>query len=161
MMWTGQWRRPHSYGDAAAEVRAVHEILGMIDVSTLGKIVVEGPDAGDAARPPLPEPVHRPQAGSHPLRRPDDRRRPYLRRRHRRAASTTSSSTSPRRRPARLASCEWFEWWNAVWGYDVEIVNLTGAIAAMNVAGPRAREALASLTDADVSNEALRLSRRA
>ena len=25
MMWTGAWRRPHSYGDAAAEVRAVHE----------------------------------------------------------------------------------------------------------------------------------------
>jgi sarcosine oxidase, subunit alpha len=52
--------------------------------------------------------------------------------------------------------CEWFEWWNAVWGYDVEIVNLTGALAAINVAGPQAREALAALTDADVSNEGLK-----
>ena len=52
--------------------------------------------------------------------------------------------------------CEWFEWWNAVWGYDVEIVNVTGALAAVNVAGPRAREALGRLTEADVSNEALR-----
>jgi sarcosine oxidase subunit alpha len=51
--------------------------------------------------------------------------------------------------------CEWFEWWNAVWGYDTEIVNVTGALAAVNVAGPRAREALASLTDADVSNNAV------
>jgi sarcosine oxidase subunit alpha len=50
---------------------------------------------------------------------------------------------------------EWIEWWNAVWGYDVEIVNVTGALAAVNLAGPRAREALASLTDANVSNEAL------
>jgi len=52
--------------------------------------------------------------------------------------------------------CEWFEWWNAIWGYDAEIVNVTGALAAINVAGPRAREALAGLTDADVSNEAFK-----
>ena len=37
------------------------------------------------------------------------------------------------------AVLEWFEWWNAVWGMDVEIVNVTGALAAVNVAGPRAR----------------------
>ena len=47
----------------------------------------------------------------------------------------------------------WFEWWNAVWGMDVEIVNLTGAVAAVNVAGPSARELLARVTSADVSNE--------
>ena len=51
---------------------------------------------------------------------------------------------------------EWFEWWNAVWGYDAEIVNVTGGLGAMNLAGPRAREALASLTDADVSNDRLK-----
>src|SRR6185437_4363926 len=48
---------------------------------------------------------------------------------------------------------EWFEWWNATWGYDAEIVNLTGALAAVNLAGPRARQALAAVTEADVSNE--------
>jgi sarcosine oxidase subunit alpha len=46
MMWTGSWKRPHSYGDVAGEVRAVREQLGVIDVSTLGKILVKGPDAG-------------------------------------------------------------------------------------------------------------------
>ena len=50
---------------------------------------------------------------------------------------------------------EWFEWWNAVWGMDVEIVNLTGALAAVNIAGPRARELLARVTDIDVSNESI------
>jgi len=50
----------------------------------------------------------------------------------------------------------WFEWWNAVWGYDVEIVNVTGALAALNLAGPRAREALERLTDADVSADEFR-----
>jgi sarcosine oxidase subunit alpha len=51
---------------------------------------------------------------------------------------------------------EWFEWWNAIWGYDVEIVNVTGALAAMNLAGPRARAALAPLTEADLANESFR-----
>jgi len=51
---------------------------------------------------------------------------------------------------------EWFEWWNAIWGYDAEIVNVTGALAAMNLAGPRAREALAPLTGADLANESFR-----
>jgi sarcosine oxidase, subunit alpha len=50
----------------------------------------------------------------------------------------------------------WFEWWNAVWRLDVEIVNLTGAVAAVNVAGPRARELLARLTSTDVGAEGLR-----
>ena len=36
----------------------------------------------------------------------------------------------------------WFEWWNAIWGYEAEIVNVTGAIAAVNLAGPRSRDAL-------------------
>ena len=45
MMWTGAWRRPLSYGDELGEVRAVHASLGVIDVSTLGKLVVEGPAA--------------------------------------------------------------------------------------------------------------------
>ena len=38
---------PHSYGhDAGAEAQHVHRALGLIDVSTLGKILVIGPDAG-------------------------------------------------------------------------------------------------------------------
>jgi sarcosine oxidase subunit alpha len=45
MIWTGAWKRPHSYGDVAAEVRNVHERVGVIDVSTLGKLLVTGPDA--------------------------------------------------------------------------------------------------------------------
>jgi len=48
---------------------------------------------------------------------------------------------------------EWFEWWNAVWHMDVEVFNVTGALAAVNVAGPRARELLGRLTSADVSPE--------
>jgi sarcosine oxidase, subunit alpha len=49
---------------------------------------------------------------------------------------------------------EWFTWWNAVWQMDVQIENVTGALAAVNVAGPRARDLLARLTDLDLSNDA-------
>jgi sarcosine oxidase subunit alpha len=50
----------------------------------------------------------------------------------------------------------WLEWWNAVWRMEVEIVNLTGAVAALNLAGPGARDVLAALADADVGAEAVR-----
>ena len=50
----GQWRRPYCYpkGDethadaVAREINATRGSLGLLDASTLGKIVVKGPDAG-------------------------------------------------------------------------------------------------------------------
>jgi len=41
--------------------------------------------------------------------------------------------------------------WRASWGLDVVVVNQTSNLAAMNLAGPRAREMLTPLTDVDVS----------
>ncbi len=155
MAWAGPWQRPLLYGDPADEVRAVHDSLGVIDVSTLGKLIVEGPEAGqlldrlypnrfsDLATGRIRYAVLTTDGGrimddGTVARLADDLF--YV---------TTTSSGSD-------AVCEWFEWWNAVWGYDAEIVNVTGALGAINLAGPRAREALAALTDADVSAPALR-----
>ena len=45
MMWTGHWRRAHSYEHAGNEALNVHRTVGVIDVSTLGKLLVQGPDA--------------------------------------------------------------------------------------------------------------------
>ncbi|WP_289281704.1 aminomethyltransferase family protein, partial [Methylophaga sp. UBA5088] len=42
-----------------------------------------------------------------------------------------------------------------LWGLQVTLVNLTGAIAAMTLAGPKSREILTSLTQADLSDAAL------
>lgn len=155
MTWAGAWRRPLDYGDVAGEVRAVHDDLGVIDVSTLGKLIVEGPDAATLLDRLYPNrfsdlAVGRIRYGvlttdggrimddGTVARLADDL---YY-------VTTTSSGSD--------AVFEWFEWWNAVWGYDVELVNVTGALAAVNLAGPRAREALAVLTDGDVSAEGLR-----
>jgi len=152
IIWTGPWRRPHSYGDAAAEARNVHEAVGVIDVSTLGKLLVVGPDAveflerlypnryGDLKPGRVRYGVLSTDAGrimdDGTVARLDDDRF-YV--------TTTSTGAD--------SVLGWFEWWNAVWQLDVEIVNLTGALAAVNVAGPRARDLLAGLTRADVSAE--------
>ena len=45
MFVEGEWLRPDTYGDAAAEAMAVRERVGLIDVTTLGKIDVRGCDA--------------------------------------------------------------------------------------------------------------------
>lgn len=152
MMWTGTWRRPHSYGDPAGEAKNVHDALGLIDVSTLGKLLVTGPDAaaflerlypnrfGDMKVGRVRYGVLGTDAGrimdDGTIARLDDEE--YY-------VTTTSTGAG--------AVIEWFEWWNAVWGLDVEIANVTGALAAVNVAGPRARELMTRLTELDVSNE--------
>src|SRR5581483_6315228 len=149
------WKRPHSYGDVAGEVRAVHERAGVVDVSTLGKLLVVGPDAALFLERLYPNRFADLKTGrvrygvlttdggrimdDGTVARLDDEIF-YV--------TTTSSGAD--------TVLGWFEWWNAVWKLDVEIVNVTGALAAVNVAGPRAREVLAGLTGADVSAEGFR-----
>ena len=154
MMWTGTWRRPHSYGDVEAEVQAVHGAVGLIDVSTLGKLLVIGPDAGEFLERLYPNRFGDMKAGriryavlnTDAGRIMDDG---TIARLSDDAYYVTTTSTGAG------AVVEWFEWWNAVWGMDVQIADITGALAAVNVAGPRARELMTRLTDLDVSNEAL------
>ena len=49
---------------------------------------------------------------------------------------------------------QWMKWWLVGTGWDVHITNLTGGLAAINLAGPNAREVLAPLTDCDLSTKA-------
>src|SRR4029078_7404922 len=51
---------------------------------------------------------------------------------------------------------EWFGWWLADWRLDVHMTDVTQAISAVNLAGPKAREIMASVTDVDCSNEAFK-----
>ena len=154
MLWAGPWKRPYSYGEKPEdEVRAVHESLGVIDVSTLGKLLVEGPQAAALLERLYPNRFADLRPGrirygvlttdggrimdDGTVARLDDGL--YY-------VTTTSTGAD--------AVTAWFEWWNAVWGYEAEIVNVTGALAAVNLAGPEARDALQRLTDADLSAEA-------
>jgi sarcosine oxidase, subunit alpha len=45
MGWSGSWLRPLNYGDAEEEYRAVRERVSVMDVGTLAKFLVTGPDA--------------------------------------------------------------------------------------------------------------------
>jgi sarcosine oxidase subunit alpha len=154
IFWTGAWRRPHSYtADAKAEAQTVHDSLGLIDVSTLGKLLVKGPDAGvflDRLYPNrfsdlkigrirygvLCNDAGRIMDDGTVARLGDDE---YY-------VTTTSTGAD--------SVFEWFGWWNAVWHMDVELANVTGAVAAVNVAGPNARTLMERLCDIDVGNEA-------
>ena len=49
---------------------------------------------------------------------------------------------------------QWFSWWLADWKMDVTLTDVTQALSAVNLAGPKAREILARLTDHDCSPEA-------
>jgi sarcosine oxidase subunit alpha len=151
MMWAGAWRRPRSYGpDAGAEAQHVHRALGLIDVSTLGKILVKGPDAAAFLDRVYPNrfsdlKVGRTRYGvltgdagrimdDGVVARVDDDTF-YV--------SATSTGAD--------GVFQWFTWWNAVWFMDVQFANLTGALAAINVAGPNAREAMKRVSDDDFS----------
>ncbi len=160
MMWTGAWRRPHSYGpDAGAEAQHVHEALGLIDVSTLGKILVTGPDAGAFLDRVYPNrfsdlKVGRTRYGvltGDAGRIMDDG---VVARVDESTFYVSATSTGAD------GVYQWFTWWNAVWFMDVQFANLTGALAAVNVAGPNARAAMERVSDDDFSSEALRLPRR-
>ena len=83
---------------------AVHEAAGLIDVSTLGKLIVRGPDAGAFLDRLYPNRFDNLKPGPHPLRRARPPTPAGSSTTARSAASTTTSSTSPRRRAAPTRS---------------------------------------------------------
>ena len=153
VFWTGAWRRPHSYSeDVQAEAKRVHESLGIIDVSTLGKILVKGPDAGAFLDRLYPNRFSDLKIGrirygiltSDAGRIFDDGTVARLAEDEYYVTTTSTGAEGV---------FQWFEWWNAVWHMDVRCTNLTGAIAAVNVAGPNARLVMEKACDIDVTNE--------
>jgi len=153
MLWAGDWKRPYDYGESEEETAAVHESLGLIDVSTLGKLIVRGPEAAA-----LLERLYPNRYGDMKLARVrygivcgddgsilDDGTVARLSETEYYVTTTSSGAGGME---------QWFTWWNAVWNMDCQIVNVTSAIAAVNLAGPNARTALAKLTSFDLSNEA-------
>jgi sarcosine oxidase subunit alpha len=161
MINAGAFKRAELYpdfwqGDKYAEIRAVRERVGLIDVSTLGKLQLRGP-ADEVAR--VLERLYvnkwkglgvgRVRYGvmcndegvvmddGVTARLADDLY--YM--------TTTSTGSS--------GVYEWILWWlQSGWPENVQVVNVTDAYAAINVAGPRSRDLLAKLTDVDMSKEA-------
>ncbi len=153
-MDAGAWKRPRAYGDPSGEVRAVRERVGLIDVSTLGKLDVQGRDAGR-----LLEKVYTHRFMQLPIGRVryavacDD------------AGIVLDDGTVCRRGPdhyfvttttSGIGQMEaWLRWWCEGTGWCVHVTNVTSVYGAVNLAGPRSRDVLRKLTTLDLSPEAL------
>jgi sarcosine oxidase subunit alpha len=157
LMPAGDWQRPAYYGAAgrsreesiAEEVLAVRSRVGLIDVSTLGKLEISGPDAGAFI-----ERVYTGRFASMAIgttryglmcdesgtiiddgivaRLAEDR---YC------VTTTTTGSSAVYRELQR---------WAIIWGLQVALTNATGSLAAINLAGPQSREVLRPLCDSDL-----------
>jgi sarcosine oxidase, subunit alpha len=74
--WAGDWRRPYDYGDPQAEGARGASGGGVDRRLHARQAARPRTRRGRVPRPPVPEPLQRPQARPHPIRRDQLRRRP-------------------------------------------------------------------------------------
>jgi len=150
-MHAGVWLRPAYYGKSreeaiVREVETVRTRAGIIDVSTLGKLEICGPDAGAFIERMYTARFAKLKAGTtryavmcdesgvvidDGVAARIDEDRFYV-------TATTTGADGVYREMQR---------WALIWGMRVTLVNVTGTYAAMNLAGPEARNILGTLTD--------------
>jgi glycine cleavage system aminomethyltransferase T len=145
----GGWWRPWHYGDVVGEYWAVREAVSIGDVSTLGKLVVSGPDVVEALERIYPCHVGDIKVGrsryalllnerGHVM---DDGM--ILRDGERRFTLTFTSGGA--------ANAEmWIRDWVDAWGLRVHVMDRTMSLAAINVTGPLATTLLRRLGLAEV-----------
>jgi glycine cleavage system aminomethyltransferase T len=140
----GGWWRPWHYGDVLGEYWAVREAVSIGDVSTLGKVVVSGPDVAEALERIYPCHVAdiRPGRSRYALllnergHVMDDGM--ILRDAETRFTLTFTSGGA--------ANAEmWLRDWIDTWGLRVHVMDRTMSLAAINVTGPLAGELLRRL----------------
>ena len=151
-LWAGPWKRIFSYGDMQAEYEAVRHRVGVIDVGTLGKFLLAGPDVVEFLERIYPMRIADLEPGR--LRYGlmleeggviiDDGTVCALEGGAFYCTVTTSGAE-------RLES--WMLDWREAWGLDVFVVNQTASLAAVNVAGPHARDLLQKLSDDPLDKE--------
>ncbi|WP_296765067.1 sarcosine oxidase subunit alpha family protein [Sediminimonas sp.] len=160
----GQWQRPYcfpqpgeSHDDAVArEIRATRDSLGLLDASTLGKLIVKGPDAGRFMDMMYTNMMSTLAVGKCRYglmcsengflmddgvvaRLSDDT---WL------CHTTTGGAERVHAHMEEFLQTEWWDW-------QVYVVNVTEQYAQFGVVGPNARKVLEKLGGVDVSKEAL------
>jgi sarcosine oxidase, subunit alpha len=160
-MPAGVWMRPEYYriegrsrqACIEQEARRVRSAVGIIDVGTLGKLDVRGPQAADFLERVYTGRYARMKVGSTRYAVMCDEAGVLidegvvarLAEDHFYFTTTTGGAANVYRELSRL---------NAMWRLDCGLVNLTGAHCAVNLAGPRSREVLGPLTELDLSGAA-------
>ena len=141
----GGWWRPWNYGDFLDEYWAVREGVSLGDVSTLGKMIVTGPDVVEALERIYPTTIHDIRPG---------RSRYVLLLNERghliddgmvcREATDDGSDRFVLTFTSGGASFAeaWIRDWIESWDLDVHILDRTLALGAINVTGPLASELL-------------------
>ena len=159
----GLWKRPHSYprdgeseDDAAArEARNVRANVGVVDVSTLGKIELQGRDVAEFLNRLYINRFDTLQIGrcryGVMLREDgfvrDDGTTSRLRDTHYLMTTTTANAGAIMQTIERLLAIDWPE-------LDVHTTSVTENWAAAALSGPKSREVLAQVVDIDVGNDA-------
>ena len=160
----GQWRRAYSYpksgesrhGAVNREIKQVRDSLGLLDASTLGKLIVKGPDAGKFLDMLYTNMMSTLKPGrcryglmcndngflmdDGVVARLDDDT--FL------CHTTTGGAESIHGHMEEWLQTEWWDW-------KVYVANVTEQYAQIGIAGPNSRKVLEKLTDDDVSAEAL------
>ncbi len=144
----GGWWRPWNYGNLQEEYWAVREAVSICDVSTLGKMIITGPDVLPLLEKLYPTNVSTIKEG----------RSRYVLLLNERGyvlddgliAKDNDTQYSLTFTSGGSSFAEmWVRDWAAGWGYDVRILNQTMTLGAINVTGPMANELLsrAGLTE--------------
>jgi len=160
----GQWRRPYAFvraGEAthdavSREVKNTRERLGLLDASTLGKLIVKGPDAGrflDMLYTNLMStlPVGKCRYGlmcSENGFLTDDGVVARISEDSWLCHTTTGGADRIHAHMEDWLQCEWWDW-------QVHVANVTEQYAQIAVVGPNARKLLEKMGGMDVSKEVL------
>jgi sarcosine oxidase subunit alpha len=160
----GLWKRPHSYPRAGEtpeqaanrEAKNVRSHVGIVDVSTLGKIELQGRDAAEFLNRVYANrwdnlAVGRARYGLM-LREDgivlDDGTTSRLAGNHYLMTTTTVNAVKVMQHLERLLQVDWPE-------LEVYVTSVTEQWAAAALSGPKSRDVLASVVDIDVDNAAL------
>jgi sarcosine oxidase, subunit alpha len=161
MMPAGNWLRPAYYGKPEQSVKLIEQEalsirnkVGLIDVSTLGKLEIRGPDAAEF--------LNRMYTFAY-IKQPLGRLRYVL-------MTDETGVISDDGIAARFSDTHFYVsttsggsdtvyrsmlHWNAQWRLNVDITNVTSAYAGISIAGPASRQVLEKLKcDVDLSAEA-------
>ncbi|MDG2207089.1 MAG: 2Fe-2S iron-sulfur cluster-binding protein [Pirellulales bacterium] len=163
MIHAGAWLRAEYYRDGASaradcilhEARQVRHSVGLIDVSTLGKLQISGPDAARFL-----ETIYTGNFSDQPIGRLqyavgcdelgviiEDGVVARVGEEHFYVTATSSGVAAFYRDLKR---------WALLLRMRVELINATGHLAAVNLAGPQARKVLTKLTDLSLAPEDFR-----
>ena len=121
-----------------------------------GQADVRGARCRAAARQGLHQSIFRPAAGPRALCGDVRRSRHHAGRRHDLASRRDHYFITTTTGNLDFVQ-QWLEWWLVGSGWDVHITNVTGGLAAVNLAGPESARSAGKLTDCDLATQSFPL----